>query len=193
MGTVKKLRLAHRIAGSNQYEIRYTSDQSAVVLTTKTGLTATRTPDHKTYRCGEIWDTNCTELIGPPLWRHGRHPDLETQKQAARTSSNPVVLKVLGHGRHVGVAQRTAGNQACSTALLRYLSRNPHWRVRRQVILNPNCRTDLLNQLSQDTDIRVRRVALQVLHPDRTDTLHTARHPQIWDPNPARPALLRAL
>jgi len=88
------------------------------------------------HRCGEVWGTDCQQIVHPPHFEHPGHP------------APPPTLQLRDQW---GTRAKIAQNVDCPPQLLRRLAADYHPRVRLRVAQNPRCPTDVLDQLAHDS------------------------------------------
>jgi hypothetical protein len=129
--------MARRAPGSNQYRTRW---RPAPVSARDPLLDQAAAAPEQTSMClcGEVWNSSCSTLVGPPDYSHDAHGVHE-----------PLYALMLP----------TAHNSGANPLALRALASHDRWPIRRALAQNTACPPDILLQLAQDPHEQVREAA----------------------------------
>ena len=96
--TIMSVAAGRRKLGSNQYARRAAPPGPDVDTAWQSDLLsqADRPVPRELVRCGSVWDSDCTSMVGPPRWEHDSHPGgFGVLRAADDPDTPPDVLRYL--------------------------------------------------------------------------------------------------
>ena len=133
--------------------------------------------------CGQLWDTQCQKIVGPPSWSHDSHPSQRSRRLAAQDRRTPPeVLGWLLQDNHDWlVLDGVSRNKASPPAALRQIAEMNSKDIQLTVAGHRNCPSDVLDMLVQSAhrNVRCRAVAHPACSPDTLERLAEGTDPQM--------------
>jgi len=145
------MRMANNQVGSNQYKKIPGIQNMSPTL----DVNVINEDSHK-RRCGQVWGTECTEIVSAPSWGHADHPTPTDKKAtAANTDDSEILAMLAGTNDSWEVRQEVAHNTHASGETLvvcRKFTINGHPRQNREksaiyTCLRPHARSGVISPL----------------------------------------------
>lgn len=126
--------------GTNQYGIRGQAKSVSLVPPAPQVV-----PLLESYRCGQLWLTNCDEMIHPPHYSHGSHP---TNTDMHTLPADEAMLRAMTSSRSEIVRSAVAAHISAPKECLVRLASDASWRVLQSLATNPDCPAEVLEHLA---------------------------------------------